>query len=133
MNGLGKGNHRDVMTPDIAGGAVPKLLPLLKHEDLYVREGALMALSNCGKEAAKHLDKIVPLADDDDWWVRAGVAYVLHHVDQPETGNYVSAAVRSMLAEQSVYARNRIRGAVGAVDPMAASPGPGAGGQTALE
>jgi len=115
MNGLGKGNHRDVMTPDIAGQAVPKLLPLLKHEDVYVREGALMALSNCGKEAAKHLDNIAPLADDDDWWVRAGVAYVLRYVEQPETGSYVSQAVRSFLAEQSVFGRNRCRSAVAAV------------------
>ncbi len=52
MNGLGKGNYRKQMTPDIAGAAAPYLLPLLQHEDMYVREGVLMALSNCGEAAA---------------------------------------------------------------------------------
>jgi len=109
MNGLGRGHKRSVMTPDIAGGAVPKLLPLLGHEDMYVREGALMALSNCGKSAAAHLDKIVPLADDDEWWVRAGVSHVLNYVAEPEAEGMAAGTIRAFLAEQSIFGRNRLR------------------------
>ena len=109
MNGLGKGNFRSVMTPDIAGQAVPKLLPLLKHEDLYVREGALLALSNCGKAAAKHLDKIVLAGDDDDWWVRAGVSHVLKYVEEPETQGMAAATISNFLKEESTFGRNRLR------------------------
>jgi HEAT repeat protein len=112
MNGLGKGNYRKQMTPDVAGGAVPYLLPLLKHEDMYVREGVLMALSNCGAAAAKHLDKIVALADDDDWWVRAGVAYVLRYVVDPATGEHAGSTIANFLAEQSTFGKNRFRNAL---------------------
>jgi len=112
MNGLGKGNYRKQMTPDVAGEAVPYLLPLLRHEDLYVREGALMALSNCGAAAARHLDKIVALADDDDWWVRAGVAYVLRYVVDPATGEHAGSTIANFLSEQSVFGKNRFRNAI---------------------
>ncbi|NQU22803.1 MAG: hypothetical protein HQ567_16110 [Candidatus Nealsonbacteria bacterium] len=109
MNGLGKGNYRKVMTSDIAGQAVPKLLPLLKHEDLYVREGALLALSNCGKAAAKHLDKIILAADDEDWWVRAGVSHVLTYVEEPETQGMAASTISNFLKEESTFGRNRLR------------------------
>lgn len=115
MNGLGRGNKRSVMTPDIAGQAVPKLLPLLKHPDMYVREGALMALSNCGKAAARHLDEIVACANDDDWWVRAGVAYVLRYVQEPQTGRNAAETIKNFLAEKSVFGRNRFRNALTAM------------------
>ena len=59
MNGRDRPDLRKAMTPEIAGQAVPKLLPLLQHPDTYVREGALLALSNCGTAAAKNLDKII--------------------------------------------------------------------------
>jgi len=112
MNGLGKGNRRDVMTPDTAGQAVPSLLPLLKHEDVYVREGALMALSNCGAAAAKHLDQVTALADNEEWWVRAGVAYVLRYVEEPETAGSASETIQNFLTEKSVFGKNRLRNAL---------------------
>jgi len=112
MNGLGKGNYRKQMTPDVAAQAVAYLLPLLKHEDMYVREGALMALSNCGEAAAKHLDKIVDLANDGDWWVRAGVAYVLRYVVDPATGEHAGSTIANFLSEQSVFGKNRFRNAI---------------------
>jgi HEAT repeat protein len=112
MNGLGKGNYRDVMTPDIAGAAVPQLLPLIQHEDMYVREGALLALSNCGKAAAAHLDKLTTAADDEDWWVRSAVAQVLHYVPEPETAEQIAATIKNYLAEESTFGRNRLRSAV---------------------
>ncbi|MCG8511785.1 MAG: HEAT repeat domain-containing protein, partial [Rhodospirillales bacterium] len=109
MNGLGKGNFRKIMTPDIAGEAVPHLIPLLKHEDVYVREGALMALSNCGKAAAQHMDAITAAADDEDWWVRAGVSYVLRWVEEPETAQNIEVTVQNYLKETSIFGRNRLR------------------------
>ncbi len=112
MNGLGRGNHRKIMTSDIAGEAVPYLLPLVKHEDMYTREGALMALSNCGKAAAPHLKEIVKAADDEDWWVRAGVAYVLRYIEEPECGEVVESTLRNFLAETSIFGRNRFRNAL---------------------
>jgi len=115
MNGLGRGNHRKIMTPDIAGEAVPSLLPLVRHEDMYTREGALMALSNCGKAAAPHLKEIVKAADDEDWWVRAGVAYVLRYVEEPECGEVVESTIENFLAETSIFGRNRFRMALTAM------------------
>jgi len=109
MNGRGMPELREAMTPEIAGRAVPALLPLLKHEDTYIREGALMALANCGKAAAKHLDRITPLADDEDWWVRAGVAYVLNYIEQPQTQDHVAETIRNFRAEKSIFGKNRLR------------------------
>ncbi len=112
MNGRGTPDLRRAMTPDIAGAAVPQLLPLLDHEDVFVRQGALLALSSCGKAATKHLDKITALADDEDWWVRAGVAHVLHYTQQPETADYVEATIRNYLTEKSIFGKNRLREAL---------------------
>ncbi len=111
-NGLGRDSSKGVMNSEVTGEAVPYLLPLVKHEDMYVRAGALMALSKCGKAAAKHLDRIVVAADDEDWWVRAGVAYVLGSVAEPETGDFVASTVRNFISEPSVYGRNRFREAL---------------------
>jgi HEAT repeat protein len=107
MNGRGMNNLREAMTTEIAGRAVPKLIPLLKHEDAYIREGALMALANCGKAAAPHLDKITALANDEEWWVRAGVAYVLGYVQEPETKGKADGTIEAFTKEQSIFARNR--------------------------
>jgi len=108
----GRKELRAAMTPDIAGQAVPKLLPLLDHDDTYVREGALLALSNCGKAAAKHLPRIVRLAEDDDWWVRAGVGHVLRFIDAPETADHASETIDNFRAEESIYGKNRLREAL---------------------
>jgi len=112
MNGRGMRHLREAMTPDIAGQAVPKLVPLLKHSDAYVREGALMALANCGKAAAKHLDEVNALAHDEEWWVRAGVAHVLGYVQEPETDGKAGKMIEAFHKEQSVFGRNRFREAL---------------------
>jgi len=112
MNGRGTPELRAAMTPDIAAAAVPKLLPLLDHEDVFIRQGALLALSSCGEAATRHLDKITRLADDEDWWVRAGVAHVLHYTQQPETADHAAATIRNYLAEKSVFGKNRLREAL---------------------
>lgn len=112
MNGLGRDSSKGPMNSDVTGEAAPYLIPLVKHEDMYVRAGALMALSKCGKAAAKHLDKIVPAADDEDWWVRSGVAYVLGSIAEPQTGEFVESTVRNFLNEPSIYGKNRFREAI---------------------
>jgi hypothetical protein len=112
MNGLGRDSSEGPMSSDVAAEAVPHLLPLVKHEDMYVRAGALMALSKCGEAAADHLDQIVPAADDEDWWVRSGVAYVLGSIAEPETGEFVESTVRNFLEEPSIYGKNRFREAL---------------------
>ena len=66
----------------------------------------------CGAAAARHLDKIVDLADDDDWWVRAGVAYVLRYVGDPATGEHAGSTIANFLSEQSVFGKNRFRNAL---------------------
>jgi hypothetical protein len=109
MNGRGMPHLREAMTPDVAGQAAGKLLPLLEHEDTYVREGALMALANCGKAAAGHLDKITRLSNDKDWWVRAGVAYVLQYVQEPETQDHAAPTLRNFRTEESIFGKNRLR------------------------
>ena len=112
MNGLGRDPSKDPMTSEVAGKAVPDLLPLVKHDDMYIRAAALMALSKCGKAAAEHLDKIVVAADDEDWWVRAGVAYVLGSIAEPETGEFVDSTVENFVEERSIYGKNRFREAL---------------------
>ncbi len=109
MNGRGTPDLRRAMPPEIAGTAVPKLLPLLGHEDVWIRQGALLALSSCGEAATKHLDRIVKLADDEDWWVRAAVGHVLHYTARPKTADYVTATIRNYLTEKSIYGKNRLR------------------------
>jgi HEAT repeat protein len=112
MNGLGRDSSKGDMNSEVTGEAVPLLVPLVKHEDMYARAGALMALSKCGKAAAEHLDQIVPAADDEDWWVRSGVAYVLGSVTEPETGDFVDSTVENFLEEKSIYGKNRFREAL---------------------
>ncbi len=109
MNGRGRPNWPEGMTTEIAGQAVPKLLPLLKHEDAYIREGALMALANCGKAAAQHLDEVLALAHDEEWWVRAGVSHVLGYVQEPETDGKAGELIEAFHKETSVCGRNRLR------------------------
>ncbi len=105
MNGRGTQKN---MTPQICDPAVPKLLPLLEHEDFYVREGALMALANCDKLAAQNLDKVAKLANDPEWWVRAAVGHVLNYVNQPETIDFAAQTIKNYLAETSIFGKNRL-------------------------
>ena len=100
---------RAVMTPDVAAKAVPYLARLLEHEDMYVREGAMLALSNCGKAAAPLLDKVVPFLDDDEWWLRNAAAHVLRGVGPPEADRYAEKLARVFRTEPSTYPRNRMR------------------------
>jgi len=109
MNGRAKPTWPKTMNTEIAGQAVPKLLPLLKHKDAYIREGALMALANCGKAAAQHLDEVNALADDEEWWVRAGVAHVLGYVEEPETDGKADRMIEAFGKETSVFGKNRLR------------------------
>jgi hypothetical protein len=109
MNGRGRPNWPETMNTDIAGQAVPKLLPLLKHKDAYIREGALMAMANCGKAAAEHLDEVTALANDEEWWVRAGVSHVLGYVQEPETDGKAGKMIEAFHKEKSTFGRNRLR------------------------
>jgi len=107
MVGRGRKELQAVMTPDIAGQAVPHLIKLLDHPDLYVRDGALLALSNCGKAAAPHLDRIAKFRDDPDWWLRSGASTVIKNIGPPESDRYAEDMTRTFLAEQRVYAKRR--------------------------
>ena len=95
------------MTPDIASQAIPDLIPLLDHSDMYVRAGALLALSSCGKAVAPYYKDVVRLADDGDWWVREGVAHVLNYTGDPSATEYVDAVIRNFIDEPSYFGRNR--------------------------
>jgi len=94
------------MTPEINAEAVPFLVPLLEHEHMYVRMGALQALSRCGKAAAPHLPKVATFITDDEWWLRCGAAYVLHGVGSPEADPYLPALAGAMLKERHIQCLN---------------------------
>ena len=72
----------------------------MKSENEFSRRNAVEVLNEIGDSSSVKflLDAV---CQDDDWWVRAGVSYVLNYIDQPETGRYVSQTVRSYLAEQN--------------------------------
>ena len=111
------------MPPEVAAKAAGHLAKLLDHKDMYVREGALLALSNCGKAAAPYLDKTARLRDDPEWWVRSAVARVLENVGQPQVDRCVPGLADSLRKEQTVFARNRMRDAAVGIARSGRSPG----------
>ena len=110
------------MTPEINAAAVPYLAPLLEHEDMYVRVGALQALSRCGKAAAPHLPKVATFIADEEWWLRGGAAYVLHGVGSPEADPYLPALAQAMLKERHIQCLNIMSAALRDLVKTSANP-----------
>lgn len=96
------------MKPEAAAAAVPDLVPLLDHEDMYVREGALLALSNCGKAAAPHLPKVAEFLDDREWWLRNAAEKVIRGVGSPEADPYTTKLAKTFVKERDVYCMNQM-------------------------
>ncbi len=94
------------MTLEINAEAVPYMSPLLDHENMYIRAGALQALSRCGKAAAPHLPKVATFITDDEWWLRGGAAYVLQGVGSPEADKYLPSLAKTMLTERRIQCLN---------------------------
>jgi len=111
VGGVGRGRKelQAIMTPDIAGAAAPLLAKLLDHDDLYVRDGALLALSNCGKAAVPYLDKIVTMTANDHWWVRSSASKVIKRVGTPQSDKHAEAMTRTFVAEPYVYPKRRLQ------------------------
>lgn len=109
MVGRGRKELQAVMTPDIAGAAAPLLAKLLDHEDVYVRDGALLALSNCGKAAVPYLDKVAAFANDPDWWLRSAASKVIKNVGPPQADRYAEAMTRRFVREPYVYPKRRLQ------------------------
>ena len=109
MVGRGRKELQAVMTPDIAGRAARLLAKLLDHEDMYVRDGALLALSNCGKAAVPYLDKVAKFRDDPEWWLRSAASKVIKNVGPPEADRYAEAMTRRFLREPHVYPKRRLQ------------------------
>ena len=109
MVGRGRKELQAIMTPDIAGRAAPALAKLLDHKDVYVRDGALLALSNCGKAAVPYLDKVAKFADDPEWWLRSAASKVIKNVGSPEADRYAEAMTQRFLREPYVYPRRRLQ------------------------
>lgn len=109
FNGRNRAKMRTIMTSEVAAPAAPKLVKLLDHPDPWIREGALLALSNCGAAAAKHAERIAALAADREWWVRAAVGEVMKYVEPMRVEKATTKLVRGFARESSVYGRNRLR------------------------
>jgi len=112
VGGVGRGRKelQAVMTPDIAGAAAPLLAKLLDHKDLYVRDGALLALSNCGKAAVPYLEKIVKMTRTaEHWWVRSSASKVIKRVGAPQSDTYAETMTRTFVAEPYVYPKRRLQ------------------------
>jgi len=97
---------RPAPTPERAAKVAPHLVPLLEHEALYVRDGALLALSRCGKEAAPHLPKVAVFLEDDEWWLREGAAVVLAGVGSPQADRYAVRLAETLLRERHIMCLN---------------------------
>lgn len=97
---------RPAPTPERAAMVVPHLVPLLEHEALYVRDGALLALSRCGKKAAPHLPRVAEFLSDEEWWLREGAAMVLAGVGSPEADRYAVRLARTLLGERHIMCLN---------------------------
>jgi len=106
MNGRGE-QSREIMTPELVDQALPELLPLLDHDDLYVRYQALMAMSSCGKGIVPHYAKIASMSKEDDWWIREGVAHVFNYTRQPQAFAYARMVVDNYIHEPSTFGKNR--------------------------
>ncbi|MBL7134752.1 MAG: hypothetical protein ISS78_11685 [Phycisphaerae bacterium] len=109
MVGRGRRELQAVMTPDIAGAAAPLLAKLLDHDDLYVRDGALLALSNCGKATVPYLDKVVKMTANDHWWVRSSASKVIKRVGAPQSDKHAETMTRKFVAEPYVYPKRRLQ------------------------
>ncbi|MDP6490966.1 MAG: DUF6288 domain-containing protein [Kiritimatiellia bacterium] len=122
MNGRTE-HGRKLMTPELVDQALPELLPLLDHEDLYVRYQALMAMSSCGKGIVPHYAKIAAMAEEEDWWIREGVAHVFNYTRQPEAFAYARMVVNNYIHEPSTFGRNRQRESLVSLGRQSPEPG----------
>lgn len=112
---------RPAPTPERAAKVVPYLVPLLEHEALYVRDGALLALSRCGKEAAPHLPKVAAFLQDDEWWLREAAAMGLAGVGSPEADRYAVDLARTLLRERHIMCLNSMSRSLKALMTTAAN------------
>ncbi len=100
------------MPPTLAGQLAGTLAGLIDHEEMYIREGAILAMGNCGEAAWPYLDKIAAKADDPEWWISAAVGHVMRLNDTAKIENLTDAVAAAYRREQSVYGRNRLRSAL---------------------
>ena len=98
------------MPPTVAGQLAGMFAELLDHEEMYIREGAILALSNCGEAAWPHLEKVAAKANDPEWWISAAVAHVMRLNETARIEKLTDAVAAAYRTEQSVYGRNRLRG-----------------------
>ncbi len=127
FSGRTRREQHKIMTPEITAPAAPLLAELLDHDNVYVREGVLLALSNCGDAALPYLPKIAKCLDDPEWWVRAAVTRVFAAVGV-DKDVYAAVAATSYRAEKSTFARGGYLGALVAmakagkgIDPIVAA------------
>ena len=105
-------NREGTMTPEIVSAAVPGLVLLLKREDVYLRDGALLALSCCGKAAAPHLETVATFLKADDWWLREAATLVIRSVGSPEADTYVVDLAWAITRERRIMCLQTMRDAL---------------------
>jgi len=110
-----KDERNNPITIEMAAPTAPLLAELLDHEHMYVRVGALYALSRCGKAAAPYLPRVVKFLKDDEWWLRDGATYVLEGVGSPEADRYTRALAKAMLKEQHIQCLNNMSKVLGSL------------------
>jgi len=100
------------MPPALAGQLAGRLAGLIDHEEMYIREGAILAMGNCGEAAWPYLEKIAAKANDPEWWISAAVGHVMRLNTTAKIVNLTDAVAAAYRREQSVYGRNRLRSAL---------------------
>ncbi|MFQ6130471.1 MAG: HEAT repeat domain-containing protein [Armatimonadota bacterium] len=116
---LGTGGRRDKhkMTPEIVAQAVPLIAENLKHEDLWVRDGALLAFMVTGKYGEKYLPQIMEyLATDEDWWLRDAAARAIGGLGKDHAQEAIVPLAEAYVRETHVVAQRKMKEALFQLD-----------------
>lgn len=85
--------------PDIAKGAVPQLIPVLKDSDPEARAAAADALGRAGADAKAAADALLPLLGEPEKPVRLAAIFALGRI-APENPSFVAAALVKQLGAE---------------------------------
>lgn len=116
---LGTGGRRNKhrMTPEIVAEAVPLIAENLKHEDMWVRDGALLAFMVTGQYGAEYLDQIIEhLASDEDWWLRDAAARAIGGLGKDHGQKAIAPLAKAYTRETHVVAQRKMQEALFKLD-----------------
>jgi HEAT repeat protein len=121
---LGSGGRRGqhVMTPDIVAEAVPLIAESLKHKDLWVRDGALLAFMVTGQHGARYVPQIIDYLDtDEDWFLRDAAARAIGGLGKEHAQEAILPLATAYTRETHIVPLRKMREALYNLDMAAAA------------